>query len=130
MISEPPLGPGAAIQHPSSTLRALVRRTAWTTVGEGCSPSPLVRLVPPGRLTLNWIDNSGGAAKFSTRTQDGDNGYVRAGRHYGYRHHDLHGLRNHWEHDLLLSGPGLQGLRRIRLFQRSGRVLDLKDGAA
>src|SRR5215467_13809386 len=76
MSTEPPLNPGAATEHPTSMFRALVRRTVWTTVGAGALAVTLgaagtTRLA---RLTLNWVDNSGGAAKFTIERRMGTTG--------------------------------------------------------
>ena len=76
MSAEPPLNPSAATEHPPSMFRALVRRTVWTTVGAGVLAVTLgaagtTRLA---RLTLNWVDNSGGAAKFTIERRMGTTG--------------------------------------------------------
>ncbi len=75
MSTEQPVAPGT-IEHPPSMFRALVRRTAWTTVGAGVLAVTLgaagtTRLA---RLTLNWVDNSGGAAKFTVERRMGTTG--------------------------------------------------------
>ena len=76
MRTEPPIDPGAVIEHPPSMFRALVRRTTWTTVGAGVLAVTLgaagtTRLA---RLTLNWVDNSGGTAKFTIERRMGTTG--------------------------------------------------------
>ena len=76
MSTERPVDPGAVIEHPPSMFRALVRRITWTTFGAGVLAVALgaagtTRLA---RLTLNWVDNSGGAAKFTIERRMGTTG--------------------------------------------------------
>src|SRR5215813_13086259 len=76
MSTERPVDPGAVIEHPPSMFRALVRRITWTTFGAGVLAVTLgaagtTRLA---RLTLNWVDNSGGAAKFTIERRMGTTG--------------------------------------------------------
>jgi len=76
MSTEPPLNPGAAIEHQPSMFRPLVRRTVWTTVGAGVLTFTLAAAgsTRQARLTLNWVDNSGGAAKFTIERRMGTTG--------------------------------------------------------
>ena len=61
------------------TFRTVVRRAAWTTVGAVVLAAALgaagtARLA---RLTLNWVDNSGGTAKFIIERRIGTTGTYR-----------------------------------------------------
>ena len=76
MNTEPPLDPGAAIEHPTSMFHVFVRRTSWAPFGAAILA---VTLAAAGttrlaRLTLNWVDNSGGAAKFIIERKTGTMG--------------------------------------------------------
>ena len=76
MNTEPPLDPGAAIEQPPSMFHVFGRRTAWATFGAAILT---VTLAAAGttrlaRLTLNWVDNSGGAAKFIIERKTGTMG--------------------------------------------------------
>jgi hypothetical protein len=73
---ETTLDPGLEPELPPSLLRTVVKRTTWTIVGAVLLATTLVaagtgRLA---RLTLNWVDNSGGVAKFIIERRTGTSG--------------------------------------------------------